>query len=139
ATQHFNFTFNSVRRLPILGQTQFHGRSHRGVCRHVATAGLNTYWRPSSLAHRRGPPAARCKHRPKRRREPSPTSGAGHGSSSGHSTEDTMKHATRIKALARHMGGIAVSLAHGAAISAGLMGMAYVANAGEGPTRVQFS
>ena len=50
-----------------------------------------------------------------------------------------MKHATRIKALARQMGGIALSLAHGAAISAGLMGMAYVANAGEGPTRVQFS
>jgi hypothetical protein len=53
--------------------------------------------------------------------------------------EDTMKHATRIKALARQMGGIALSLAHGAAISAGLMGMAYVANAGEGPTQVQFS
>lgn len=50
-----------------------------------------------------------------------------------------MKHATRIKALARQIGGIAVSLAHGAAISAGLMGMAYVANAGDGPTQVQFS
>ena len=50
-----------------------------------------------------------------------------------------MKHATRIKALARQVGGIALNVAHGVAISASLMGMAYVANAGEGPTRVQFS
>lgn len=50
-----------------------------------------------------------------------------------------MKHATRIKALARQMGGIALSLAHGVAISAGLMGVTYVAKAGDGPTRVQFS
>ena len=50
-----------------------------------------------------------------------------------------MKHATRINALARQVGGIALNVAHGVAISASLMGMAYVANAGEGPTRVQFS
>lgn len=50
-----------------------------------------------------------------------------------------MKHATRFKALARQAGGIALNLAHGAVLSASLMGMAYVANAGDGPTKVQFS
>jgi len=53
--------------------------------------------------------------------------------------EDTMKHATRINALARQVGGIALNVAHGAVLSAGLMGMAYVANAGANPMRVQFS
>ncbi|HHW63713.1 MAG TPA: lytic transglycosylase domain-containing protein [Rhodocyclaceae bacterium] len=50
-----------------------------------------------------------------------------------------MKHATRINALARQVGGIALNVAHGAVLSAGLMGMAYVANAGANPMRVQFS
>lgn len=50
-----------------------------------------------------------------------------------------MKHATRFNALARQAGGIALSLAHGALLSAGLMGMAYVANANDGPTQIQFS
>ncbi len=50
-----------------------------------------------------------------------------------------MKHATRFNALARQAGGIALNLAHGAVLSASLMGMAYVANAGDGPTKVQFS
>ena len=50
-----------------------------------------------------------------------------------------MKHATRFNALARQAGGIALNLAHGAVLSASLMGMAYVANAGDGPTKVRFS
>ena len=50
-----------------------------------------------------------------------------------------MEHATRFNALARQAGGIALNVVHGALLSAGLMGMAYVANAGDGPMRVQFS
>jgi hypothetical protein len=53
--------------------------------------------------------------------------------------EDTMKHATRFNALARQAGGIALNVVHGALLSAGLMGVAYVANAGDGAMRVQFS
>lgn len=50
-----------------------------------------------------------------------------------------MKHATRIKALARQAGGIALNFTHGALLSAGLMSVAYVTKASEGPMRVQFA
>lgn len=50
-----------------------------------------------------------------------------------------MKHATRIKALARQAGGIALNFTHGALLSVGLMSVAYVTKASEGPMRVQFA
>jgi soluble lytic murein transglycosylase-like protein len=53
--------------------------------------------------------------------------------------EDTMEHATRIKALARQAGGIARNLAHGAVLSAGLMGMGWLGDRVEGPAGVRYS
>ncbi|HHY49547.1 MAG TPA: lytic transglycosylase domain-containing protein [Alphaproteobacteria bacterium] len=50
-----------------------------------------------------------------------------------------MKHATRFNALARQAGGIARTVAQGAALSAGLMGMAYMNGAVSDPIRVQYS
>jgi len=50
-----------------------------------------------------------------------------------------MKHATRFNALARQAGGMARSVAQGAVLSAGLMGMAYINGAGSDPIRVQYS
>ena len=57
-------------------------------------------------------------------------------SSTGRSMEDTMKHATRINALARQAGGAVFSIAHGAVLSFGLMGMAYVATGNSAPIAV---
>lgn len=49
-----------------------------------------------------------------------------------------MEHATRIKALARQAGGIARTLAHGAVVSAGLMGMGWMSGQVEGPAGVRY-
>lgn len=49
-----------------------------------------------------------------------------------------MEHATRIKALARQAGGIARMLAHGAVVSAGLMGMGWMGGQIEGPASVRY-
>ncbi|MHB1373022.1 MAG: lytic transglycosylase domain-containing protein [Thauera sp.] len=50
-----------------------------------------------------------------------------------------MKHATRFNALARQAGGMARSVAQGAVLSAGLMGVVYVSGASSDPIRVQYS
>ena len=50
-----------------------------------------------------------------------------------------MKHATRFNALARQAGVVALGLAHGVVLSAGLMGLVNVANATDGLTQVRFS
>lgn len=49
-----------------------------------------------------------------------------------------MKHATRFNALARQAGGIARTLAQGALLSAGLVGVVYLHGAGSDPLRVQY-
>ena len=50
-----------------------------------------------------------------------------------------MKHATRINALARQAGGAVFSIAHGAVLSFGLMGMAYVATGNSAPIAVSYA
>lgn len=50
-----------------------------------------------------------------------------------------MEHATRIKALARQAGGIVRNLAHGAVLSAGLIGMGWLGDRVEGPAGVRYS
>nr|WP_288090999.1 transglycosylase SLT domain-containing protein [Thauera sp.] len=50
-----------------------------------------------------------------------------------------MKHATRINALARQAGGVVFSIAHGAVLSFGLMGMAYIATEGGAPATVSYA
>lgn len=49
-----------------------------------------------------------------------------------------MKHATRFKALARQAGGAARSLAHGAVLSVGLMGMSWLGTQGAGAADVRY-
>ena len=49
-----------------------------------------------------------------------------------------MEHATRIKALARQAGGVVRNLAHGAVLSAGLMGMGWLGDRVEGPAGVRY-
>lgn len=49
-----------------------------------------------------------------------------------------MKHATRFKALARQAGGAARSLAHGAVLSVGLMGMGWLGTQGAGAADVRY-
>ena len=50
-----------------------------------------------------------------------------------------MEHATRIKALARQAGGVVRNLAHGAVLSAGLMGMGWLGDRVEGSGGVRYS
>ncbi len=50
-----------------------------------------------------------------------------------------MKDATRIKALARQAGGVFFTLAHGAVISIGLMGMGVVASEGARPLGLNYA
>jgi hypothetical protein len=52
--------------------------------------------------------------------------------------EDTMKHATRFNTLARQVSGVALGVAHGAVLSVGLMGMAYMATEDDVLTRFSY-
>lgn len=67
-----------------------------------------------------------------------PTPGLRRDQDSGHSTEDTMKHATRIKTFARQAGGAVRSLAQGAVFTAGIMGLTHLGGNVAGITGIEF-